>query len=578
MALKKTFITLFLLGMVIVSTFAYSVDTDVIAIAGTEPGILLWSPQQPNKGINIHLSDQEERGLIFNLRTSTQLQERLVYLAIYDSDAISETTRSSAKKAVINMLNPYDTSTSDTASETARAMQGIVIGTVPVVLVDDGTVRLVLRNGWETVGVGIRLRKEENNFIRFLPFNSPTVFLLNPQQPNQDVNVPLEAQQGLHTFNQALKTSKQSQKQQFVLGSIVLENDGTLSLLTLDKRVIIRPSVHEEVQDMLMSLAIAYVDPSKVVQARGKEILEKADTDYIRKTLVQLATAEWYPEEVRARAKETVLKTPLGIGGQFELLDRAIGEDPRVPEHLRRRINNAQIQNPILTRSEYAREKAREILLEKPPDLQIQETLMIKALSDPLPPSWTAMNEWTHLDKLNARSDPPPPIRARARDVLINVELDYSIQEELVSIATGFLRPHQKRDLFDRLYSSFFRKEESLQNRAQEILIERKALDLEIQQELVRLATSDVVHAIVHAIARTRAQEILIERKKALDLEVQQELVRLANSDTFLPRIRARNILSQLRVIHPRIAKSMGLSLKCRRAFRRWAPSFAVAQ
>ena len=100
-----------------------------------------------------------------------------------------------------------------------------------------------------------------------------------------------------------------------------------------------------------------------------------------------------------------------------------------------------------------------------------------------------------------------------------------------------------------------------------------KTLDLEVQQELVRLATSDVAHAI----AQIRAKEILIERE-ALDLEVQQKLARIAtNSDTFLPKIRAREILGQIKNIHPKIARSMGISLRCRRAFRRWAPTFAVA-
>ena len=431
MPLEKTFITLFLLGMIIVSTFAYSGDTDVIAIAGTETGILLWSPQQPNKDLNIHLSAQEEKALIFNLRISEQLQETLTYLAIFDSDAISESTRSAAKKAIINMLNSYDRATSNKIYEIDGAVKGILIGVVPVTL-DNGRVRFVLQNSWETMGSGIYADRG-TEFIRFLPLNSSIVpvILLNPQQPNKDVNVPLKDQEGLYTLHQALRTSGSWQEQQITLGSIVLENDGTLSLLTLNKRVVIKPSVYEGgIQDVLMNLAIVHIDPSRVVQARAKEILEKADTDYIRKTLVQLATAEWFSEEVRARAKEIVLKMPLGIWGQLELLKIAFNEDhslTRYTFHIIKEVENIQA-------------RATEILLEMtvPLHLEIQEQLVVKALSDPVPRTY-------HLTLT---------VRDRARDILINVELDSSIQEELLSIATAFLRPSQKRDLFDRLYGS----------------------------------------------------------------------------------------------------------------------------
>lgn len=296
------------------------------------------------------------------------------------------------------------------------------------------------------------------------------VLLWSPQQPNKDVNVSLKDQEGLYTLNQALRTSGQGQEQRITLGSIVLENDGTLSLLTLNKRVIIRPSVGEMIQDVLMNLAIVHADPSKVVQARAAEIL-------------------------------------------LEMTE---------PLHLR-----------------------------------VQEQLVVKALSDPVPRTY-------HLNLT---------VSDRARNILTNVKLDFSIQEELVSIATGFIRPHQKRDLFDRLYKSFFNNEEPLQTRAKEVLIEMKTLDLKVQQEPVRIATSDVAFAA----AQNRAQEILIEMKD-LGLEAQQELVRTANSDTFLPKIRARKVLTQAKSIHPKIAKSMGISLRCRRAFKGWMPVFAMAQ
>ena len=226
-----------LLGIFLVSTFAYSSDTDVIAIAGTEPGILLWSPQQSNKNLHIHLNAQEEKALIFNLRISEKLQDRLTYLALFDSSAISESTQSAAKKAVINMLNPYDKATSNKAYERDGAIKGVLIGVVPVTLMDNGMVRFVLQNGWETIGAGIYADRETNIFIRFLSNSSNTsVVLVNPKQPNKDVSVPLKDQEGLYTLDQALRASGQGQEQRITLGSIVLESDGTLSLLTLNSR------------------------------------------------------------------------------------------------------------------------------------------------------------------------------------------------------------------------------------------------------------------------------------------------------------------------------------------------------
>ena len=150
-----------------------------------------------------------------------------------------------------------------------------------------------------------------------------------------------------------------------------------------------------------------------------------------------------------------------------------------------------------------------------------------------------------------------------AKEIVLGrtTSFDSEVQQDLVRLAT----------------SDSDTVSEMSRTRSKKILIEMEVLDSGFQQELVRLATSD--SNTVSEISQTRAREILIELP-SLDLEVQQQLVRIANSNVVTKdvRVRARNILSQLKNIHPEIAKGMGFSLRCRRAFRRLVPAFGVAQ
>lgn len=155
----------------------------------------------------------------------------------------------------------------------------------------------------------------------------------------------------------------------------------------------------------------------------------------------------------------------------------------------------------------------------------------------------------------------------QAQYILVKAKLYPEIQQKLMRIATGF--PFVEGNFtFDY---SLYDDPEIIQNRAKDILLENNNIDLKTQKELVRITTSDVATVAV----KRRASDILIGMNPAL--ETQQELMRIAESDTYFPRLRARYILTEMKSIHPEVARNMNISFKCRRAFRKLIPDFVVS-
>ena len=267
---------------------------------------------------------------------------------------------------------------------------------------------------------------------------------------------------------------------------------------------------------------------SEQLQSAAKNILINSELDFdLQHRLFHIATSDEFSETARARAQE--------------ILQRTRSLHRRVQQKLLHLATSDEF-------SETAQARAKEILLgtRHSLHLQVQGRLVSIALTDV-------------SDKA----------RNAAKGILINMELDWRIPVELVQVATAFsVSPDRKLFSNDSVYES-----ETTQARAKEILMDMSTYVVKAQEELVYIATSYV--ALKEA--RAKAKDILIQMN-TIALEAQQELLNLAKYNILSVRARAWNILSQLENIHPEIASSMGISLKCRRAFRRWVPTFGVAK
>ena len=581
----KTFLYLFLSGMLIVSSFSHSRDQDHKKLFSEDPynQVDALKTLQKTDDVTIYVrvmelaqfskisfvSKEAEWALKLKVNTDvSDLKSQMQLVHIATSDEVSKSTRDAARLVFTRIGSIHietqqelaRIATSPEASETTRKLARDILGlwrskvswstlvyrVVQKELLDlavSNTVSDFTRNeaAYTIIAIGNSidrpiLRELFNIAIR----DSHTVPSVGQYMAQgilswiliHSIQMQRELVR-LVTSDTAPKDAQSAAKKVLIAGKLSVEiQEELLYLATADKvSETARSAAKEILIGILSSDTNTQVEDYFAMKPRGPKTLTHLELLDVQNKLRYLATDAAVSKTVQSRAREMLLALHPSSSNSSEI-QRSL-------------VYDAVVSTTV---SETVQSRAREILLGiSSLHLEAQQFLAGIVVS-------------------NSFDDKQ---RAKAKDILINVKLDSSLQKELVFVATSFSVFSHKL-LFS---NDFFYDGEQAQIRAKGILVDMNTPIIEAQIELVYRATSDVVMKMTRATAKD-----ILARMEAINLKAQKELLNRAKYYTLSVRFRAWNILSQLRFIHPEIARSMGISLKCRRAFGRLVPSFGVAQ